>query len=393
MLPNYTANYNDNLADSRNNHNMHDNGKYHNSVVGPLIFPLISIEQVVPATLHILLGVVFLLYNLLLEKCKQIDNRTGALEMEEKQKMSEDEWKEASLLLLDAEKNLMEHCENIIAMTNRLNRYEAVLNDNTAENVKLSNVSDVRKKSMKRTAVEKCKMQHCFVTTHHDINVLWVQCDSCDSWLHVMCEGRSSIEELENDGDYICVECSGIEDHFQIFADKINKLIDEEEELSHEIICLGAVCDDLNAVYHNVIGSREKALISALESIKVVRQAYHGNVMVGNHCVKVLKNCQVLTNVISDEISYNHFNEIFDIFNDMTLVMSKRFLTEEEILKFDEQCVVFGQKFPMYFPERNINRKMHELIFNIPKFVHKYKTIGMLSEQEGESNASINAEI
>ena len=97
----------------------------------------------------------------------------------------------------------------------------------------------------------------------------------------------------------------------------------------------------------------------------------------------------------SDEISYNHFNEIFDIFNDiMTLVTSKRFLTEEEILKLEEQCVVFGQKFPMYFPERNIIRKMHELIFNIPKFVHKYKTIGMLSEQERKSkHASINAEI
>ena len=79
-----------------------------------------------------------------------------------------------------------------------------------------------------------------------------------------MCEGYSSIEELENDGDYICVECSGIENRFQIFA-KINKLIDEEEELIHEIIRLGAVCDDLKAVYHNVIGSREKALISALE--------------------------------------------------------------------------------------------------------------------------------
>ena len=135
------------------------------SVVGPLIFPLISIEQVVPATLHILLGLVLLLYNLLLEKCKQIDNRTGALEMEEEQIMSEDEWKEASLLLLDAEKNLMGHIENIIAMTNRLNRYKAVLNGNTAEHVKLWNVSDVLKKSKKRTAVEKCKMKHCFVTT------------------------------------------------------------------------------------------------------------------------------------------------------------------------------------------------------------------------------------
>ena len=47
-----------------------------------------------------------------------------------------------------------------------------------------------------------------------------------------------------------------------------------------------------------------------------------------------------------------------------------------------------------YFPQRNITPNIHELVFNIPLFVQKHKTIGMLSEQEGESkHASINAEI
>ena len=69
---------------------MNDNGKYHNSVVGPMIFPLNSLDQVIPATLHILLGVVLLLYNLLLEECKRIDVEVGGDEMIEEQRKIDD---------------------------------------------------------------------------------------------------------------------------------------------------------------------------------------------------------------------------------------------------------------------------------------------------------------
>ena len=44
------------------------------------------------------------------------------------------------------------------------------------------------------------------------------------------------------------------------------------------------------------------------------------------------------------------------------------------------------------FPNRNITRKINELIFSVPCFIKKDKTIGLLSEQEGESkHASVNA--
>ena len=75
-IDDYIANFNENLADILNNGNMQENGKYHYSVIGPMILPLIYMEQVVPAVLHILFGVVRL-YNLLLDKCQQIDNDTG----------------------------------------------------------------------------------------------------------------------------------------------------------------------------------------------------------------------------------------------------------------------------------------------------------------------------
>ena len=70
----YIENYNENLADCLGGKDLHQCGKHHYSVVGRMIFPLENLHQVVPASLHILLGVVLLLYNLLLNYCKEIDN-------------------------------------------------------------------------------------------------------------------------------------------------------------------------------------------------------------------------------------------------------------------------------------------------------------------------------
>ena len=75
----------------------------------------------------------------------------------------------------------------------------------------------------------------------------------------------------------------------------------------------------------------------------------------------------------------------------MKLMMARRFLTKEEINYLCEKC---GEIFPKYFPARNITRKIHKFVFNVPRFVKTYRTIGLLSEQEGESkHAAINAEL
>ena len=74
---------------------MNDNGKYHCSVVGPMLFPLKDLMQVVPASFHML--AIVLLYNLLPDECKKIDLAEGFHTFEEqKAKLSED-WEIASL--------------------------------------------------------------------------------------------------------------------------------------------------------------------------------------------------------------------------------------------------------------------------------------------------------
>ena len=161
------------------------------------------------------------------------------------------------------------------------------------------------------------------------------------------------------------------------------------------VVSIQTKCDNLKSAYMNMAGEREQKLNDTLESIKVIRQAYHGNVMVGNHCVLVLKEFKMLTDVIVDKDECEKFNAVFDLFRRiMNLVMARCFLFEDKINSLEILCYEFGTIFPAYLPYRNITRKIRELVFNVPCFVRKHKTIGMLSEQDGESkHAAVNAEL
>ena len=85
----------------------------------------------------------------------------------------------------------------------------------------------------------------------------------------------------------------------------------------------------------------------------------------------------------------------------MILIMARRFLEEDEIDRLIMLCAAFGQEFSVRFlqltskgQEKCLTRKMHKLIFNVPRFVRRWKTICMFSEQEGESkHAAVKAEL
>ena len=181
----------------------------------------------------------------------------------------------------------------------------------------------------------------------------------------------------------------------ELFTQKISALIEEESNLNEAFVNCSITNDNLKAKYSAITGEKEKELTNVLDSIKVVRQAYHGNVFIGNHCVIILKLYEELTTVVKEQSMYPQINELFDIFSkSMILMMKRRFLNESEISDLRNLCHAFDALFPVYFPWRSITRKIHEFIFNVPTFVEKHKTIGMLSEQDGKSkHASVNAEL
>ena len=53
--------------------------------------------------------------------------------------------------------------------------------------------------------------------------------------------------------------------------------------------------------------------------------------------------------------------------------------------KLRNLCCNFGALFSVYFPKSTLTRKIHELVFHVPHFVDEHGTVGLFSEEEGES--------
>ena len=156
-----------------------------------MIFPLENLDQVIPASLHILLGVVLLLYNLLLNYCKEIDNEGDNITQQQIQKdLVNQEWEITSLKLEKNEQLMHEHGKNVITMINFQSWMEAVISGDQKENTKLAACGDSSRKLKQkkgRKSAEKCDYELCCITIH-DSNVEWVQCDKCDMWFHTECQ-------------------------------------------------------------------------------------------------------------------------------------------------------------------------------------------------------------
>jgi len=73
-----------------------------------------------------------------------------------------------------------------------------------------------------------------------------------------------------------------------------------------------------------------------------------------------------------------------------TLQFIRTFLQKE----VEQLRARFGENYTVFFPKATISRKIHELIFDVPRFLAKHKTVGLFSEEEGESShKSFNQEL
>ena len=68
------------------------------------------------------------------------------------------------------------------------------------------------------------------------------------------------------------------------------------------------------------------------------------------------------------------------------LMTAKKMLTGEELTNLKRHCLKFGEIYPQHFPESPcLIRKMHALTFHVPSFAEDHGTIGLFSEEEGET--------
>ena len=79
---------------------------------------------------------------------------------------------------------------------------------------------------------------------------------------------------------------------------RLESLREKQKIVEKEFKLLRDQCLRLKSLIEEMVGP-ENNLLKVLDDIKVVRQAYQGNVFVGNHCKIILRNFVMLCDVIS----------------------------------------------------------------------------------------------
>lgn len=177
---------------------------------------------------------------------------------------------------------------------------------------------------------------------------------------------------------------------------KRSKLL-KENEMKHAKSSYDKAKSSLDSIYEKVLATRgpvEMRLNEILEKdVGVVKQAYHSQCFVGNHCKIILKEIDKLLVVIEDEGMKQKLGKLFKSLREIFLFFEARFLSADEVKELCSLCWNLGQWFPVEFPEERIPPKLHFLIAHIPECAMAWGAIGLLGEHRLESvHATFNAE-
>ena len=396
-ISDFMENFAANVVDDRVG-TVNTKGKHHFSIVGTPLIPITSLSNVVPPVLHITLGIVLKLFEMILSEVRKLDCN----HITEVRKKKEKEWEDDSNALKVKKNDMHKLCDKLLDLMNFKERFMAKLNNNVSELDQIAQICSGRVKKQKK--MEPCSSFSCLASQFDD-KLEWVQCDQCEDCFHMMCEGIPGCEypQVELMAHYICSKCREL-DEYSISDDiacKIESLHDEVKSLEIAVNELTVKCEKVRQESGNSMGDFERHLLSILDDIGVKRQAYHGNVFVGNHCKVILAkdrdgvfNFSKLCSVLPDESLKKKFFDLFELYSVARNLMARKgYLNSEEIDTLVFSCHGFGAKFPVYFPDVPLTRKIHELAFDVPRFVKEHKTVGLFSEEEGESiHHAINLE-
>ena len=62
-----------------------------------------------------------------------------------------------------------------------------------------------------------------------------------------------------------------------------------------------------------------------LDRNKIIRQAYHGNILIGNHCKIILNNYEKICDVVSNEPGFHEdISECFPIYSELSKLISAK---------------------------------------------------------------------
>ena len=177
--------------------------------------------------LHITFGIVLNLFEMLLSEVRKLDCN----HITEVQKCFEKEWEINSNELKEKEDDRYILCHKLLHLMDLKERFMAKLHNDISE---LNQVAKICSGCVEKQKIKPCSA-FLRLASEFDDKVEWIQCDQCEDWFHMMCEGVSVCEypQVELMASYICSKCRELDEHskYEDIECKIGSLNKEVKSL------------------------------------------------------------------------------------------------------------------------------------------------------------------
>lgn len=134
--------------------------------------------------------------------------------------------------------------------------------------------------------------------------------------------------------------------------------------------------------------NRELDLI--LQKRGIVRQKYHNNSLIGNHCDRFLENYQIIINEIQakfgDKTFYQNLSDVAHVLNCIFPILSRSSTTatDEDCEILDALCHRFGLNWRKLYDNTKLTPKFHLLEKHVPKQFRMYGFLADFNEEQVE---------
>jgi hypothetical protein len=227
--------------------------------------------------------------------------------------------------------------------------------------------------------------------TGYDRNIQWRICKLCKKNTHMDCQGFSQEEAAAmTDENFQCRPCSGYPSLSQIkqkLLDEVSLLEKKSTAISLEVSSLKQEQSGLKQESMRFMGVTRLKLQEILEKdLSVNRSDYHSSCFVGNHCDIIVERYHEITEVLADHPEVKKKYDQFYLYYKPVhfLMKANRFLTDQKLDKVDFCCEKIGQVYPEFF-KASITPKLDDLIFVVPLFARRWRTVGGLREESIEA--------
>ena len=151
----------------------------HFSIIGTPLIPITSLSNIVLPVLHISLGIVLKLFEMILSEVRKVDCN----HIFEVQKKIEKEWEAGSNKPEENKNDMCKLCDKLLDLMNFKERFVAKLDNDISE---LDKVAKIGSGCVKKQKIQPCSEFLCLASQFDD-KLEWVQCDECEDRFLMMC--------------------------------------------------------------------------------------------------------------------------------------------------------------------------------------------------------------